>query len=94
MDDGETLMFRVGPEVYEYDWHYLMEEIEDLGNWSREYFASCLWLGFLLEHALGQPRPWDDSLLRVVRLMAICWRGAGPAHLAATDTGDVVDSWS
>ena len=93
-DDGDTLIFRVGAELYSYDWHYLMEEIGDLGNWAREYYGSWLWLGFLLEQALGQPRPWDRSITSVLRLMASGWRSAGPAHLSALDADDVVECWS
>ena len=93
IDDGNTLTFRVGDDLYSYDRFYLKEEIGSLGNWAREYFASWLWLGFLLEKALGQPRPWDDSMRSVLRLMAIGWFLAGPAHLTALDEGDVVDRW-
>lgn len=93
-DDGHTLTFRVGVELYSYDWHYLIDEIEDLSNWAREYYASWLWLGFLLEQALGQPRPWDRSITSVVRFLARCWFAEGPAHLSALDGEDVVECWS
>ena len=93
-DDGHTLTFRVGVELYSYDWHYLMEEIEELGRCAREYYASWLWLGFLLEQALGQRRPWDDSMTSVLRLMATSWCAEGPAHLSAFDAGEVVECWS